>query len=186
MKKEDKEKLVAYLRNEFSQAKALVLTDFQGLKVSEMNALRGELRKQGVSFKVLKNTLARIAYKDTDVALLEADLKGVRGAVWAYSAEQVPAMAKVLVDFAKGHPKFQVKSGVLQGKLFSPSDLDALSKLPPREVLIGMLLGTMMAPVSAFVNTLAAVPRSFLTVLKAIEEKKTAPAEAPETSEASA
>jgi len=186
LKKEDKEKLVAHLRDEFSQAKALVLTDFQGLKVSEMNALRSELRKQGLSFKVLKNTLARIAYKDTDVAVLESELKGVRAAVWAYSADQVPVMAKVLVDFAKGHPKLQLKSGVLQGKLFGPSDLDALSKMPSREVLIGMLLGTMMAPVSAFVNTLAAMPRSFLTVLKAIEEKKAAPAEAPEPSEASA
>jgi len=183
LKRQDKEQLVAYLREEFTKAKALVLTDFQGLKVSETDELRRELRKHGVSFKVLKNTLARIAYRDTDVAILGPDVFGVRAAVWTHSLDQVPAMAKVLVDFAKGHPQLQIKSGMLEGKVFSPADLDAISKLPPREVLLGMLLGTMMAPVSAFVNTLAAVPRSFLTVLKAIGDKKVPSAGSSEPSE---
>jgi len=173
----DKEKQVAWLREEIQGATALFLTNFQGMSVSETNALRAELRNRGVQFKVLKNTLMRLAYQDTDVAVIAPDLSGPRAAAWTTSEEIVPAMAKVLIDFAKTHPKLQLVGGVLKGKKVTPSDMEALSTLPSREILLGRVLGTMMAPVSAFVGTLAAIPRSFLNVLKAIEEKKTAPEE---------
>jgi large subunit ribosomal protein L10 len=86
-------------------------------------------------------------------------------------------MAKVLFDFAKTHQNLQLVRGVLKGKLVQPSEIETLSKLPSREELVGRLLGQMMAPVSAFVNVLAAVPRSFLNVLKAIEEQKASSSE---------
>ena len=86
-------------------------------------------------------------------------------------------MAKVLVDFAKAHPNLTLIRGVLDGKLVEPADMEALSTLPPREELIARVLGTMKAPVAAFVNTLAAVPRSLLTALKAIEEQKSSTSE---------
>jgi large subunit ribosomal protein L10 len=177
LKKEEKEKQVAWLREQFETTKALFLTDFRSLTVSEMNQLRSELRNRGVSFKVLKNTLVRRAYQDTDVAAIGPDLAGPRAAAWTSSEENVPAMAKVLVDFAKTHPNLVLVRGVLNGKLVDPSEMDTLSKLPSREELLGRVLGTMMAPVSAFVNTLAAIPRSFLNVLKAIEEQKNTPSE---------
>lgn len=172
MKKEEKERQVAWLREQFQTAKALFLTDFQKLTVSEMNLLRSELRDRGVAFKVLKNTLVRRAYQDTDVATIGSDVVGPRAAAWTSSEENVPAMAKVLVDFTKTHPNLVLVRGVLKGKVVDPLEMDTLSKLPSREELLGRVLGTMMAPVSAFVNTLAAVPRSFLNVLKAIEEQK--------------
>lgn len=177
LKKEVKEKQVAWLREQFETTKALFLTDFRSLTVSEMNKLRSELRDRGVAFKVLKNTLVRRAYEDTDVAVIGPDLAGPRAAAWTSSEENVPAMAKVLVDFAKTHPNLVLVRGVLNGKLVDPSEMDTLSKLPSREELLGRVLGTMMAPVSAFVNTLAAIPRSFLNVLKAIEEQKSTPSE---------
>jgi len=177
LKKEVKEKQVAWLRDQFQVTKALFLTDFRSLSVSEMNQLRSELRDRGVAFKVLKNTLTRRAYQDTDVAAIGPDLAGPRAAAWTSTEENVPAMAKVLVDFAKTHPNLVLVRGVLNGKLVDPSEMDTLSKLPSREELLGRVLGTMMAPVSAFVNTLAAIPRSFLNVLKAIEEQKTTPSE---------
>jgi large subunit ribosomal protein L10 len=173
----EKEKQVAWLRDQFLQAKGLFLTDFQGLTVAEMTKLRAELRKTGISFKVLKNTLARLAYQDTDVAAVGPDLAGPRAAAWTDTEEKMVSMAKVLMDFAKGHPKFGLIGGVLNGKRVAPTQLEALATLPPRDVLLGRLLGTMIAPVSAFVNTLAAIPRSFLYVLKAIEEQKGAAAE---------
>jgi large subunit ribosomal protein L10 len=172
----EKEKQVAWLREEFLSAKAVFLANYQGLSVAEMNALRSELRAKGVKLKVIKNTLVRLASKDLDVALLDADLEGPRAAAWTGTADNVPAMAKVLNDFAKTHPQLALVRGTLRGKLLEPQDMEALSTLPPREVLLGRLLGTMMAPISAFVNTLAAIPRSFLNVLKAIEEKKQAAA----------
>lgn len=172
MKREEKEKQIAWLHEELKSAKALFLTDFQGLSVAEMNALRSELRNRGIKFKVLKNTLARLAYKDTDVAVLGPDLAGPRAAAWTDSDDTVPVMAKVLSDFAKTHQNLGLIRGMLKGKLVHPSDMETLSKLPSREELLGRLLGQMMAPVSAFVNVIAAVPRSFLNVLKAIEEQK--------------
>lgn len=176
MKKEEKEKQVAWLREQFQGAKALFLTDFQGLSVAETNQLRAALRDQGASFKVLKNTLVRLAYTDTDVAVVGQDLKGPRAAAWIGVEDSVPVIAKVLIDFAKTHPNLKLVRGVLKGRLVDPSEMDTLSKLPSREELLGRLLGTMLAPVSGFVGTLAAVPRSFLTVLKAIEDQKSSSA----------
>lgn len=172
MNKDEKEKQVAWLRDQFQGVKAVFLVNFQGLTVSEMTSLRSELRARGASLKVLKNTLVRLAYKGTHVECLGPDLVGPRAAVWTHSEDDVPALAKVLVDFAKTHPNLGLIKGELQSQLFESSDLESLAKLPPREELLGRLLGTMVAPISSFVGTLAAVPRSFLTVLKAIEEKK--------------
>jgi len=175
--REEKEKQVAWLREQFQGVRALYLAENQGLTVSQMNAVRSELRSRGVSFKVLKNTLVRLAYKGTDVAVLEQDVAGPRAAAWTHTDENVRVMAKVLVDFAKANPKFRLVRGILNGKIVQPQELDVLSKLPSREELLARLLGTMKAPVNAFVNVLAAVPRSFLYALKAIEEQKGAAAE---------
>jgi len=175
--REEKEKQVAWLREQFRGLIALFLTENQGLTVAEMTALRSELRNRGAKFRVLKNTLVRLAYQDTDVAVVGSDVVGPRAAAWTDAYENVPGVAKVLVDFAKSHPKLVLVRGVLKGRLVQPTELDLLSKLPPREELLGRLLGTMKAPVSSFVNVLAAVPRSFLNVLKAIEEKKGASSE---------
>lgn len=177
MTREEKAKQVEWFREQFQDVSGLFLADYKGLSVEDMNALRRELRPHGVTLKVLKNTLVRLAYKDTAVAVLEDDVVGTRAAAWTSSEDVVPALAKVLVGFAKTHPKFEVIAGFLGGQKVEPSDVEALSKLPAREQLLSTLLGTAMAPVSAFVSTLAAVPRSFLTVLKAIEEQKAAPTE---------
>jgi len=175
--REEKAKQVEWLRRQFQDVGGLFLADYKGLSVEDLNALRRELRPHGAMLKVLKNTLVRLAYKDTTVAVLEHDVVGTRAAAWTQSEHSVPALAKVLVGFAKTHPKFEVVRGVLGGQKVEPSEVEALSKLPSREQLLGTLLGTAMAPVSAFVGTLAAVPRSFLTVLKAIEEQKAAATE---------
>jgi large subunit ribosomal protein L10 len=177
LNRQEKEKRVDWLNEQFRGAKALFLTNFQGLSVAEMNALRSELRNRGVNYKVMKNTLVRLAYQDTDVAGLGPDFVGPRAAAWTETSDNAPAMAKVLVDFAKAHPNLTLIRGVLDGKLVEPTEMETLSTLPPREELLARVLGTMKAPVNAFVNTLAAVPRSLLTVLKAIEEQKSSSSE---------
>jgi large subunit ribosomal protein L10 len=177
LNRQEKEKRVDWLNEQFRGAKALFLTNFQGLSVAEMNALRSELRNRGVNYKVMKNTLVRLAYQDTDVASLGPDFVGPRAAAWTETSDNATAMAKVLVDFAKAHPNLTLIRGVLDGKLVEPTEMEALSTLPPREELLARVLGTMKAPVNAFVSTLAAVPRSLLTVLKAIEEQKNSSSE---------
>jgi large subunit ribosomal protein L10 len=172
--RKDKEKEVAWLREEFRTVRGLFLTDFQGLTVGEMNALRTALRQAGAKYKVLKNTLVRMAYQDTDVSILAKDMVGPRAAAWIDVEEKIPTLAKVLVDFAKGNPKLQLVRGMVGRQVIDPAEMDSLSKLPSREELRARLLGAMIAPVTALVNTFAAVPRSFLNVLKAIEEQKDA------------
>jgi large subunit ribosomal protein L10 len=172
--KEEKQKQVAWLRDQFQGVRAFFLTDFQGLTVTELNGLRTELRNRGISFKVCKNTLLRLAYEDTYVAIIGSDVVGPRAAAWTHTDENIQAMAKILIDFAKAHPKLGLIRGVLDGKVVEPSEMETLSKLPSRDELLGLLLGTMKAPIRVFVNTLAAVPRSFLNVLKAIEDQKNA------------
>ena len=177
MTRQEKELEVAWLRAQFKGVRGLFLTNYQGMTVAEMNDLRVQLRKHGVSFKVVKNTLARRACPDTNVALVQDFMVGPRGWAWTEESEHLQDMAKVLVDFAKANKKLELIAGVLGDTRLEPSDLDELAKLPPREVLLSRVLGTMIAPVSSFVGTLAAVPRSFLSVLKAIEQQKEGAAE---------
>ncbi|MFH0825876.1 MAG: 50S ribosomal protein L10 [Pseudomonadota bacterium] len=177
MTRKEKEKEVEWLREQFQGLKALVLTNFSGLTVAEMNELRSQLRDKGASLKVVKNTLVRRAMPGTDVSHLADHLEGPRAAAWTQNEHRITDLAKTLTEFAKAHPKMEVVRGVVGTSVLDAKDLDALSKLPPREVLVGRLLGTMIAPVAAFVNTLAAVPRSFLSVLKAIEDRNSSPSE---------
>lgn len=177
MTRKEKEVQTAWLRDQFRQARALFLTDFSGLTVAEMNSLRSQLREQEVKFKVVKNTLARRAYVDTDVAAVGEDLVGPRAAAWTPDEDKAPAVAKILVDFAKTNPNLELISGVLSGQRVLGSELEALSQMPGKDELRAKLLGTMIAPLSSFVGTLAAVPRSLVTVLKAIEDKKAETAE---------
>jgi large subunit ribosomal protein L10 len=170
--RKEKEQQVAWLHEQMDGAKALFLTNFRGLTVSEMNALRSELREKGASYKVLKNTLARLAAQGTDSEVLEPDMKEPRAAAWVFNDEDIPTLAKTLIDFKRNHPNLEMVSGVTGGQRLEANDLEELSKLPSREELLAKLLGTMVAPISSFVGVLAAVPRSMVTVLNAIAEKK--------------
>lgn len=174
MNRQEKEQQVAWLRNELDGVKALFLTDYRGLTVGEMNSLRTELRNAGISFRVLKNTLALIATKDSEFSAIGDDLVGPRAAAWTKEDDGIPAMAKALIDFAKEKPNLELVGGVYGGKRISVDELKTLSQLPSREELLATLLGTMTAPMSAFVRTLVAVPQSLLNGLKAIEEQKNA------------
>jgi large subunit ribosomal protein L10 len=170
--REEKEKEVAWLREQFQGIKGLFLTDYQGLTVAEMNDLRTRLRAVGITYKVVKNTLARRALEETPVAPVEEYVVGPRGAAWTDEDDKIPPMAKVLVEFAKDHPKLNLVRGVVGGTVVDSNQMESLSKLPSREELLARLVGNLAAPVGALVRILAQLPRSVVTVLKAIEEQK--------------
>jgi large subunit ribosomal protein L10 len=172
LKREEKERQVSWLREELNSQRGFFLSNFQGLTVAQTDKLRRELRASGIKFKVLKNTLACLAYEGSDVSLLKDHLVGPRAAAWTYDEDKAPVLAKALLDFAKAYPKMEVVAGVVAGNLLDLADIEALSKLPGKAEMRARLLGTLNAPLGSFVNILAAVPRSFLNVLKAIEEKK--------------
>ena len=172
MKKNSKEAIVAELAGKMATAKASFLADYRGLTVDQVNALRGKLRETGVEYRVVKNTLLKLAIKETGAACLEPMLTGPTAI--AIAQDDPVAPAKVLSEYAKSNDKFELKGGALEGKPLSLADIKALSDLPSREVLLAKMLGSMNAPVTNFVGVLAAVPRSLVQVLAAIQDKKAA------------
>lgn len=172
MNKESKTNMVSELSELLNSSKATFLADYRGMDVEAVNKLRGELRQVGVDYRVAKNTLLRIAAKGTDSECLESHLQGPTAV--AFASGDVAAPAKVLADLAKDSKFFELKGGVMDGKPLSVEDIKALANLPSREVLLGKMLGSINAPASNFVGVLAAVPRSLVQVLAAIQEQKAA------------
>jgi len=170
--KESKSEMVAELAGVMNGAKAVFIADYRGMDVEESTKLRGELRNAGIVYRVVKNTLLKLAVKDTAYDCLAAHLQGPNAL--AVSKDDPVAPAKILSTFAKSSKVFEIKVGVLDGKLLTEADVKALAELPSREVLLGKVLGSISAPASNFVGVLAAVPRSFVGVLAAIKDQKAA------------
>ncbi len=170
MNKQQKQEQVAEFGTKLSAAEAAFLVDYRGLNVEEVNDLRRKLRNVGVEYRVVKNTLLRIAIQETGMKGLDPYLEGPT-AIAIVNDEPV-STAKVLADFAKDNKKFELKAGWVDGQIFSANDVQRLSLLPSREVLLAKLLGSLSAPASNLVGVLAAVPRSFVQALAAIQEKK--------------
>jgi len=168
--RKQKEAVVAEVHDRLARARAVIVTDFTGLKVEQMTDLRRRLKEQGLEYKVVKNTLLRLAARGTEAEELTQGLTGPNGLGFAY--EEPVDLAKVLVEFAKDNPQLQIKDGVLEGKPISPEQVQALAKLPGREVLLAQLLGAMNGVARNLVSVLAAVPRGLVTALKQIEEQK--------------
>ena len=182
MNRQEKEAVVAELRDKLERSKAAVLTDYRGLKVMEITELRHKLREEGVEYRVVKNSLIRLAVKDTEVAALKDYLIGPNAVAFSYDDEITPA--KLLLGYAKQNQKLEVKAGVMAGRLMLEEEMKELVNLPSKSELqaqlLGImstlpsrLLGVMNAVPREFVGLLAAVPRNFLGVLKAIEQKST-------------
>jgi large subunit ribosomal protein L10 len=172
LNKQSKEALVAEFAEKLKQVKAAFLADYRGLDVDQANDLRNKLREAGVEYRVVKNTLLRLAARDTDAVCLDEYLSGPTAI--AMATEDPVAPAKALVEFSKKHEVFELKAGMLDGKLLVLDEIRALAELPSREELLAKMLGSMSAPATNFVGVLAAVPRSFVQVLAAIKDQKDA------------
>jgi large subunit ribosomal protein L10 len=150
MKKPEKDKLVAELREKLNGAKALYYTDFTGLNVKRMTDLRRKLRKANVEYVVIKNTLALRAVNEA--GLVGTKLKGQTGLVIAKDAV---AAAKVLADFAKENDaRPAVKGGLLEGKALDVAQVKKLASMPSREQMLAELGAGLQSPMAAFVGAL--------------------------------
>ncbi|OGR05044.1 MAG: 50S ribosomal protein L10, partial [Desulfobacca sp. RBG_16_58_9] len=162
-----------------------ILSDFKGLKVEDLTRLRRQLREAEGELKVVKNTLlTRAAAGDSAMAPLTSQFTGPNALTLGYG--DPVALTKVLIKFAQERPQLQIKAGVLGGQVLSAKDLDALSKLPAKEVLLAQLLGVLQAVPTALVTVLSGVVRNLLNLLVALRDQKTAaePAEIAEPAEA--
>ena len=161
---------VENLKEEIKDVNAMFITDFKGLTVEELNSVRRKLESVNAKYRVVKNTLFKIAVKETEYEQLSDFMVGTNGAVFVYG--DVVETCKVLNDAIKEFDAFQFKTGVVEGKIISEDNLKVLATLPPREVLLAQFLSVMLGPIRGLVTVLSGVPRNLLYALKAIEEKK--------------
>ena len=170
--RQKKEAVVAILVEKIRTSKAVVYAQYQGVTVKSLTSMRKELAKSGSS-QVMKKTLLSIALKEAGIEGNVRELPGQVGV--AFSSDEVAA-AKTLAEFIKANKgtKLSIEGGALGEKYLSADETKALAKLPSRDELRGMLVGTLQAPISGFVRTLSGNLSGLVRVLKAVEEKKTA------------
>ena len=136
---------VTEVAEQFKNAASVVVVDYLGITVEEATNLRAELRKAGVQFAVVKNIILTRAAKEAGLEGMDDIFKGPSAV--AFSNEDVVAPAKILADFAKKVEALEIKAGVVEGKVSSKEEIEALAKLPSREGLLSMLLSVLQAPV---------------------------------------
>lgn len=171
--RERKEQTVAELQDTLGKLKLMVMTDYRGLTVPQISELRNQLRDEGISYAVTKNTLLRIAVKNTP-ELADIDPQAFTGPMaLAISTEDEVAPARVVFQYAKQHEALEIVGAVTgDGRLLSPAEVKALATLPTREQLLGQVVGTIAAPLSGLVGVMGANVRGIVTVLNAIKESK--------------
>lgn len=169
MNRTEKAEKVSQFGESASKAAFVVLTEFRGTKVSEINQLRRELEKNGMGFRVIKNTLARRAFENVGLSGLEASLKGMIGVV--FSGPDGIASAKVIRDVLKPLPTVKVRAGYFDGGLLAADAVKLVAELPGREELLGMLLATLQEGPRQLVSVIAAPARDLVQVLKNYEDK---------------
>ena len=170
MPKPDKVEAVREIAGRFREVDATLLTEYRGLTVAELADLRNELRKADAEYKVLKNTLARIAVREVGLGELVEMLEGPTAVVFCRG--DVAAAAKALDEAARRHPVLVIKGGALNGRVFSAEQARALARIEPREVLLARVAGLMNAPAQQTANVLAALLRNLGSMLAQVRDKK--------------
>jgi len=171
VRKSQKADIVQEIQETVARSQIGILTDFKGLKVEDMTRLRRQLSDASAELRVVKNTLLRrAAADDSPLAPLLSHSTGPNALTLGF-ADPV-AVTKVLIKFAQEKPQLVIKAGALGGQALTVKDLEALSKLPAREILLAQLLGVMNGVPTGLVSVLAAVIRGLLNVLVALKDKK--------------
>ena len=169
----EKEQNIAGLKEILQQSTGAILTDYRGLSVKDLTELRKKLREVDGEFHIVKNTLFKRA---ADGVIVDPALTGYLEGPTAigFARKDAVAVTKALLDYAKDHKAMSVKAGVMDGKVYNADEVAAISKLPSKEILISMMLGSLNAPITSLVGTLAGITANFVYTLQAIADKKEA------------
>ena len=169
--KKKKEEELEDLKKDLAEAKNLVVTQFSGITVAQDTELRQKIRATGSKYRVVKNTLAKIATKGTPAEALAKALEGSTSI--AYNSSDPVGLAKALTAYAKANPVFVFKSGMVEGRVVNLADLNAIASLPSKEELIAKLLFLLNAPAQRIAVATNGVARNLAVVIgQAIEQKK--------------
>ena len=165
-----KQVVIDEIREKFERSQSVILLDYIGLTVEEVTDLRNKFRAANVEFKVLKNTMIHRAATEMQLEGLDPYLEGPTAAIFSY--EDPTAGARIVLDFIQKTKKTEVKCGVIGSKTVDAKGVEALSKVPSKEILVAQLLGVMNGPARGLVTVLSGTARGLVTVLDAIKTRK--------------
>lgn len=165
----EKVKTVEKVKERYDRAAGLIFTEYRGLSVSQMQELRKSIKEKGGEIQVVKNTLFRIAAGEDAEKFEEAHTSGPTAIAFLYENES--ECAKALFDFKKGNEALVIKGGYIGGQLMEETEVKALSDLPPREVLIAQVIGTIAAPLSNLVGVVEALYAEPIRTIGAVADK---------------
>ncbi len=172
----EKEAEVKRIEDKLKNSSSVVLTEFRGLDVHSLAELRRRLREKEVDYKVIKNSLARIAASNLGLDELYGYLTGPTAL--ATAVEEIVAPAKVIFDFSKEHDALRIKGGILEGQVINADKVKTLAKLPSKEELLAKLVGNLNGSIAGLVNMLNNPLRGLVGVLTAVADQKGKAAEA--------
>jgi large subunit ribosomal protein L10 len=187
VKRDEKEQVVTELTERLRSAETLIVADYRGLTMTQIDTLRGRLLDQGAKFSVVKNTLTRRAAEAAGAEAVLALLEGPSAIAFLEAGGDPVAVAKTLADAARETRILTIRGGVLEGRTMTGDEVDELAKLPPAEILRGQVLGAIVAPLTTFVGLISAPLQNLYGLLDARIEQlggetvaEAAPASEPE------
>ena len=167
MQKADKEKVVADLTEKLRGAETMIVADYRGLTMPQIDALRSKLIENGARFTVVKNTLTRRAAEAAGADALLALLEGPSAIAFVEADGDAVAVAKALADSARDTKVLEIRGGVMQGRVITGADVDVLAKLPPLDVLRGQVIGAVIAPLNAIAGLINAPLQNLYGLIEA-------------------
>jgi len=162
--KEKKREIAAQYGEWLEKSQAIVLTEYLGLTMKEIDELRARIRESGGEIHIVKNTLVKRVLEEADLELKDEHFVNTTAIGFAF--EDAPALAKAMTDFAKDSDFLKIKAGYLENRLMSAPEVTALANVPPLPVMRGILLSTILAPASQLVRTLSEPGRQVAAVLQ--------------------
>ncbi|OGO06713.1 MAG: 50S ribosomal protein L10 [Chloroflexi bacterium RBG_13_56_8] len=164
--REQKEKWVQEYREKIGRAPIMIWSNFQGINVAQVSQLRRQLRDCGSELLVVKNSLMQLALKNKDLPWNQEVMGGQAAVTFVY--DNIASTARVVNDFARDHEGFfQIKGGLVGGKITDAPQVQALATMPSREILLAQVIRGVQSPINGFVGALAAITRGFMNVLNA-------------------
>ena len=164
-----KNEVIAQYGEWLAKSKAMVLTEYRGLNMKELDDLRSKAREVGGEFHIIKNTLGKLAFQEAGMSFPEDFFEGSTAIGFAF--QDAPPLAKTMTDFARTSEFFKVKGGYLGTRPIGPQEVTALAEMPPLPVMRARLLGTILAPASQVARILAEPARQVAAVIKAYADK---------------
>ena len=172
--KERKDEVVQQYGDWLNKSRALILTEYKGLSMKDLDTLRSRVREAGGEFHVIKNTLGKIVFLEAGLELPEDYFEG--STAIGFGFEDAPALAKTMTEFTRTSEFLKIKGGYLNRKLMTAEEVKALADLPPLPVLRAQLMGTILAPATRLAQTLAEPGRQIAAVIKAFADREMASA----------